>query len=620
MKKKIILCAALAAIACACASLAACGLFPKKKAEGPIDFTIGEVTDSSIEVVETVWADGEHYSCEFSLDGENWIRQSYDVKFSDLISNTWYTIYARAPGWSDILPSDTISKTVLTLRSVNDDLPEVDYTQERGKITLTGVTDEMEVSIDGGKSYSDISEYTYTKYGKYEIHVRYKQTDRAFASEAAVVNVEYSDFLGGLGTEEKPYLVSSYDELTLLDSGMKYYKLANDIEFPARECYPIKFTGNLDGNGKKFISPKIKNDETGSDNGAAIFDGYVYAKNLTVENAVCTVTRRGAEDSTLYYCGVLSSYAGEFVNCRVDGEIKINGAAGYYGGLAGYSQRARIQGCYAKVDFKYYGSQSGSTYELYLGGIIGYCLNAGGEISGCSTETTLFMTDSNVTTVNAGGIAGSRGNASFTGCSAKVNLTACALNFYLGGIAGCSDDLEDGRSITDCVASGSISAQKLPSAISTGKCCAGGILGGGRGGFSSTANIGSCISAVDISIDGTGLNVSCGGIIGDAYAYSGNGYTGKRTVENCLYAGTIAVNKDAAANNYIGAVWGWSSAAYETDNCFVKVQPSPDVDSSNATVVEEEVYLTAVWQRENLHLDESVWEITDGLLPKIKNA
>ena len=184
MKIKLALLAALAAIVCACVGSAACFMFEKKKADGPVDFTIGEVTDTTIEVVDWVYADGETYRAEFSIDGENWIEES-TPKFTGLISNTEYTVYGRAHGWGDLLPSDPVTKKVTTLRSVNTDLPEVDYAQERGKITLTGITDEMEISFDNGETYSDVYEHTYTQKGEYEILVRYKLNDRCFEGEPA---------------------------------------------------------------------------------------------------------------------------------------------------------------------------------------------------------------------------------------------------------------------------------------------------------------------------------------------------------------------------------------------------------------------------------------------------
>ena len=619
MKIKLALCAALAAIVCACVCGAACSMFGKKKAKGPVDFTIGEVTDTTIEILDWVYADGETYRAEFSVDGVNWIEDS-TPKFTGLISNTEYTVYGRGGGWGDLLPSDPVTKKVTTLRSVNTNLPEVDFTQERGKITLTGFTEEMEVSYDNGQSYSDISEHTYTQKGEYEILVRYKLSDRCFEGEPATVKVQYSDFFGGLGTEQKPYLVTSYEELRLLNDKSNYYKLLNDITFPAEECLPVKFTGTLDGNGKKLISPKINDSESG----AAIFSGTVSAKNLTVENAVIT-SGNSSQSATNYRCAILASNAGEIVDCRVNGVINISGTEGCYGGIAGFLPfRGKVQNCYADISINYEGNSSNSYKDLFVGGLVGFCYYTG-EISNSSAKAVLNMTNSDISRLYAGGITGSKGDVLISGCSAEVDIFACASDAYVGGIAGGSNDTEElkGAAIVNCFAGGEIVVQKPASSNHSNDLChAGGIVGGRY--VNGSCSVSGCVSSVDISIDGTGLNVYCGGVMGDAYAYSGHGDTGERFIENCLYTGNIAVNSDAEKYNRIQAILGCNytnnGATCEVKNCFIKTQPSPDVDctQSGVTTVEEENYLSASWQREHLNLDEAVWTITDGDLPKLK--
>ena len=111
--------------------------------------------------------------------------------------------------------------------------------------------------------------------------------------------------------------------------------------------------------------------------------------------------------------------------------------------------------------------------------------------------------------------------------------------------------------------------------------------------------------------------------MGDAYAYSGHGDTGERFIENCLYTGNIAVNTDSGKYNSISAILGSNynndGVKCEVKNCFIKTQPSPDVViESGVAAVGEEEYLSASWQRANLKLDETVWTITEGELPKLK--
>lgn len=602
--KKLLLCIILAAIACALASLAACNLFARKKEAPPQDFTVGEVTDTSIEICGWLDANGERGPIEFSIDNRNYYRSQDGYVFSGLISNTEYTLYARIPGWQRDA-SDPITKTVKTLRSQNPGLPQADYTQERGKITLTGCTQETEASFDGGLTYSDEKEHTYTVKGRYEILVRYKQTDRAFASESVALTVEYSDFFAGLGTEERPYLVTSFDELRRLNDKNNFYRLENDITFPAEEINSIIFTGTLDGNGKKFISPKVN---------GAVFGGKISAKDLTVENAVSASVYGGESRNA----GILAYEAQTLENVSVSGEVYVTSEGSgnaYIGGICGsIPYQGKIINCSADVKLRFE-SKTADGKRILAGGIVGFCYGSG-EVFGCTAKTD-FKSAGGGADVFAGGIAGSKGDVVLTRCSAYVNFNVAARDMNLGGIAGGVNDTDasDGgeAAVKNCFASGEIVALNSGENENYGYCNIGGILGGPFA--NSTCSIEKCVSAADISVNGTGLSVNCGGVIGLARSIL---ETERRVVKDCLYTGNIAVNLDGTERNSLNAIIGRRYFGREdAENCFIKVQPSHDVNVDGATAVQESVYLTAAWQRENLMPDETVWTITDGELPAL---
>ena len=175
MKKKFTFILALTAVLCACVSFAACGIFEGggHKETAPTDIILGEITDSSIEVKDCVFDDEYAHFPQLSLDGENWTERltigdglgSY--LFEGLEPNTEYTVYAREGSrGGNTKPSDAITKTATTLRTVAAGVPEgVDYEQEYGKITLINFTDEMEASFDGGKTNRG-GEHTYAVKGE----------------------------------------------------------------------------------------------------------------------------------------------------------------------------------------------------------------------------------------------------------------------------------------------------------------------------------------------------------------------------------------------------------------------------------------------------------------------
>lgn len=628
--KKFILLSFFAAVFCACAIFSACNIFggdAGRKETAPEEIILGEITDGSIEISDCVFGDGGAHFPQLSLDGENWTERlslgegfgSY--VFLNLEPNTAYTVYARESSRGEgYKPSDAITKPAKTLRTAASGVPEnVDFVQEYGKITLTGFTAEMEASFDGGATYGG-GGHTYKTKGLYTVLVRFKQTDRAFASEPCEIKVQYSDFFGGLGTEQKPYLISNYNELLkVCRTASTYFKLLNDITFPAEAVGSVAFKGKLDGNGKKLISPKI-DAALNADGVSGLFSVGTGGldcsiRDLTVENITYTSDKRESYANE----GLLCDRARTVENCRVSGEMIINEiSAGddraYFGGIAGYADYlCKIENCTADVKFTVRNGNAAKKNYVF-GGIVGETFSAGVNVAGCRAKISVNMTAENNYGISAGGIVGNaEAGIKVYACSAKVDFSALGGNAVsLGGIAGMADGSAE---FANCLASGEIVASGNPAYAdylgNAAKIACGGIAGGIYGTRSAGAE--NCVSAVDISVDGTGADVHCAGIIAEIKAAE------EKRVAGCLYAGGIVVNADGSKQTHTGGIIGQAEPYYAVENCYFKTQaPVPGFSAGGGEEVNGGDCLSAAWQREKLSLDETVWTLTDGKLPDLK--
>lgn len=221
-----------------------------------------------------------------------------------------------------------------------------------------------------------------------------------------------TEFAGGSGTEDDPYLITDGSHLALLDSKITdyqhtltgtYFRLENDIDLGGALESPtqwnpigknlISFDGFFDGNGKKIYNIYC---EQPSNSNLGFFSKV--GSNGTVKD--------------------LTIASGSF-----------NGA-GNVGGIAGNSD-GRIENCrnYASVK----GWKSGG-YFAPTGGIVG---NNMGTISGCVNFGTVTGS------LDLGGLAGTLGkNSMTTGVLENsinfgtIELIEGATGAYLGGLVG----------------------------------------------------------------------------------------------------------------------------------------------------------------------------------------
>ena len=256
-----------------------------------------------------------------------------------------------------------------------------------------------------------------------------------------------TEFLGGDGTEESPYLISNKTHLNnVRNHRSSHFKMVADITFTEAdfsvrgEFYndgqgwqPIgtdggtPFIGVFDGNGH-IIKGLYVNIQTTDRNVYAGLFGYSRGmiKNLGMtDGSVSSTSTSTSSYSYSYsysYAGGIAGYNGGTIsNCYNAGRVSASSSSrSNAGGIAGYNG-GTISNCYN------IGSVSPSSYSSsYAGGIAGY--NDGtGTISNCYNTGSVSSSYS-----CAGGIAGQNYNGTISNCY--------YLNIIAKGVGGGTDD------------------------------------------------------------------------------------------------------------------------------------------------------------------------------------
>lgn len=136
--------------------------------------------------------------------------------------------------------------------------------------------------------------------------------------------VNKSDFCGGKGTQDDPYLVSSMYQFVQITTGEEsngvYYKLVNDIDFNGAKISPLggnsSFEGTLDGNGYKVKNVKVIVQEYTGIFAKIGINGTI--KNLTIEDAEIG----GSHNIEELKAGVITAQnEGVIHNCHVKNSV-----------------------------------------------------------------------------------------------------------------------------------------------------------------------------------------------------------------------------------------------------------------------------------------------------------
>ena len=157
---------------------------------------------------------------------------------------------------------------------------------------------------------------------------------------------QFPIYQGDEGTEAKPYLIKTIDDLNKLaadvNSGTnysgKYFRLENDLDYSGvavdgggSNFTPIgwasDFCGNFDGQGHK-ISGVMINSTAGSQGIFGTIGTAATVKNLVIANSSIT----GGNNTG----AVVGMADGNIENCHVLGDVIIAGTGANHGGIAGY--------------------------------------------------------------------------------------------------------------------------------------------------------------------------------------------------------------------------------------------------------------------------------------------
>lgn len=249
--------------------------------------------------------------------------------------------------------------------------------------------------------------------------------------------------LDGKGTEESPYLISSYQDLYdvsflmqyLTGADAAYYSLTCDIDCGGRALYPIgtqekPLKGVFLGNQHKIINPLFK--AAYGKQVAGLF-GYVNGGKITavgIEGYSISATQ--GDFCAPLVCSYVSERALE--NCYAKGKIDISITSEKSiraGGLVGFLQ-ADIKNCRAEGEISFVSDYvSEYTLDFYLGGMISVYYSS--SIIGDSTflaENCYADVDikiykkacKTIPRIYAGGLVGNTGKHTFKNCVAKGDL------------------------------------------------------------------------------------------------------------------------------------------------------------------------------------------------------
>lgn len=335
-----------------------------------------------------------------------------------------------------------------------------------------------------------------------------------------------SSFAGGDGTEQNPYLISNASELAYLAQLVnsqsaapeyKYYKLTDNINLGYSEWIPIGlggnenqyFCGQFDGNGYTISDLYITKESEGY---AGLFG---FTKNSEISNLTLTGAIESINSSNTLKIGGVAGYIEEtnIKNTEVKyfniGSISA-GSNSTVGMIAGQSLGGEITDCNAyddTVNLKK-GNYSG------VGMLIGDCSS---EVVGCTVESTEDGLFSTAQTVG---------------------------DFIVGGMCGILSGTANKCSIKAPYFSNNIKANGGPTI--------GGLIGKLNGEIRVCSVQFADASSNSITLNGTGLSVYIGGVVGTAEQNS--------TIIDCKFDGKTITGTTTGEYLGIGGLVGFARA------------------------------------------------------------
>jgi hypothetical protein len=241
-------------------------------------------------------------------------------------------------------------------------------------------------------------------------------------AENIKVSVNHDDYWGieggADGSENKPYIISTVDDLKTLASFInagenyegKYFNLGADIEFPHETTWDA-------------VSTRAENNFTAIGTNDNPFKGIFNGKGHTIRG-IRIYKPDELRQGLFGYLG-----EGAVVDSTKLADVIITGSANV-GGIAGLNDYGKIRNC--TVDSALIKGIRGSAY--HFGGIVGF--NVDGTVSGCTSSATLVSEGKK--SLDFGGIVGNN-NGTISGCMSSATLVSTNNDGYsYGGIAGCN--------------------------------------------------------------------------------------------------------------------------------------------------------------------------------------
>lgn len=425
-----------------------------------------------------------------------------------------------------------------------------------------------------------------------------------FVVSASAATGNTTEFAGGTGTAEDPYLISTKEQLNNVRNNLAaHYKLIADIVFddadfksggayynsgkgwkPIGDHWNSTFKGTFDGNNKKIVNLQI-HDAMYTDRDTGLF-GYNSGiiKNLIISDSHISSV---SYPSNIGCIVGQNEYVGIVENCSTINSKLTSSAGKTMGGIVGYNEGI-IKDCSNQANIT-------SSKAARVGGICGS--NAGGGaliglIQRCVNSGRITLGAPSQSGARVGGIAGTNGSESIIEFSANTgSVSVNAESALVGGISG---DLYG--TIQQCYNAGSVDV------TTKNNLYAGGILGlnesgviensyniapvsGSHTGYSGEAFIGgvvgknasvfdtfNCYAACSVSGKGSSTAIYVGYVCG---------YNSTSTIENCYYLGT--------ENNAVG--FGDSTRIYSVSSeAFSSSATFNNFDFSTIWVIQNDSY------------------------------
>lgn len=276
------------------------------------------------------------------------------------------------------------------------------------------------------------------------------------------VPIENNGFSGGNGTQSRPYIIKSSDELVLLSDKVNsgelnnnvYFALGDNIDMNGVKFNPIgnskhHFSGGFDGRGYTVsnLRPELIFEDFGN-NGeficgffGAIADAQI--KNLKIENVNISYTYRSNyfTDIGLLSANIYPKNECKITNCKIAGTINIDTDVIVVGGLAGQifaNENAKTVFEQIEINAKLQVRGSGAN----IGGIVGIVAGRGTEIfSNICVKTEILHQAQHSNHVGAfGGAAKFQESISVKNCYFDINTNNNyddSIHPIIGGIIEC---------------------------------------------------------------------------------------------------------------------------------------------------------------------------------------